>query len=349
MALGLAMGSHWDTGDGTNVGFQPDHIDKLIGWWDFTDSQTVFTGSIGSLSPATFYDGIKQVKNKGNSGTDNLGEFIRTDGDDLEPGAKTRYLVSINNPEGAINQYAVRANPDTGAGPKVFGSSRVNGFGGVVNGNVSGTSGTFSTATINNHNLTIFFAVRTRTADYTNINGNAQGDHFLGIGCKIADYSDSGPPYWPGFRVSLSKSGDDWQWKSPNLDASALSDTTTLDTNAKIADFGTGLSKGTAVWTITNDSGTNGIKMYRNFDTSDGSSTTITNSGVDEGLDFDMTDGWVSIGGYAVSKSFNGVYADNMAKVFIHEVLIFNKTLNNDEMQQIEDHFRAKYDPDGDW
>jgi hypothetical protein len=38
-----------------------------------------------------------------------------------------------------------------------------------------------------------------------------------------------------------------------------------------------------------------------------------------------------------------------MAKVFIHEVLIFNKTLNNDEMQQMEDHFRAKYDPDGDW
>ena len=329
MALGSPLGLHWGGATSTHID-HPHNIEKLIGWWDFTDLSTVYTGSIGSLSLAGLNDPIKQITNKANSGTDNLGTFLRTDG--VGGSSNSDNLVKFTAVNGVVKFYCLR-DDNASTSDAMFATSRVDGWGGVVNGNALGTSGTFSTSTINNHNLTIFFVIDSL---FTNVDGSAQGDHFLGISGDVAGYSDTGPPYWPGFRVTASKSGDDWQWNTPNLDASANPETTTLDTNVQ-------LTTNLEVWTIENDSGTNGTKMYRNFDTSDGSTTTITNSGSDSGQDFDMEDGWFSLGAYSLDKFHSGFYADAFLNVRIFEVLIYNKSLTTSEKQSIETYFTNKY------
>ena len=328
MALGSPLGLHFDSSVSTHVG-HPYSVEKLIGWWDFTDKLTMYTGSIGSLSSIAINDPIKQITNKANSGTDNLGLFLRTaNSGTTTNSANTLKLAVINS---KVKWYCNRIIDETITAPAVFATSRVDGWGGVVNGNALGTSGTFSTATINNQNLTIFFAI---DSQFTDVVGSAQGDHFLGIAGSLGGYVDSGPPHWPGFRVSADTSSDEWLWKTPQLDDSASPEDINLDTNVDLTtDF--------EIWTIENDTGTNATKMYRNFDTSDGASTTLgSTSG---SINYDMSDGWFSLGGFSINKFHNGVYADNMVNIRIFEVLVYNKTLTDNEKQSVKNYFTNKY------
>ena len=329
MSLGSPLGLHFDSSVSTHVD-HPYNVEKLIGWWDFTDNNVVFTGDVGSLSVASFGDPIKQITNKANSGTDNLGKFLRTSGSSNAANSSSLYgIASING-----NPFRFCSRDDNSSTNDLpFVASRVDGFGGVVNGNELGTSGTFSTSIINNHDLSVFFVIDSL---YTDVVGSSQGDHFMGIGAKLSGFSDDGPPYEPGFRLTANTGGDDWQWRSPSLDSSSLLEVTNLDSNIQLTTSLEALS-------IINSSGTNGVKMYRNFNTSDGASTTITNSGADEGTNFQMDDGWFSLGGYSLNKFHNGVYAEKLVNVKIFEVLIYNKALTDYEKSIIENYIGSKY------
>ena len=145
MTLGSPLGMHWNGSVSTHVD-HPHNVEKLIGWWDFTDISTMYTGNIGSLSFAGIGDPIKQITNIANSGTDNLGLFLRTpEIGTATNSANTLQFTLIN---GKPRWYCNRVINETITSPSRFGTSRVDGWGGVVNGNALGTSGTFSTSTL---------------------------------------------------------------------------------------------------------------------------------------------------------------------------------------------------------
>mgnify|MGYP003115962779 FL=1 len=323
MSLCLANNLIW----GGNFQSSPTNIEKLIGWWDFNDTSTIFTGAIDSLEPANPFlvakRPIKKVINKANSGNKNLGRFLRTYGDSVS--TANMYVPQTVN---GLVRFACSRSDASNTSPLV--SSRVDGFGGITNGNALGTSGLFSDATINNHNLTIIIVIDSLI---TNVTGDK--DSLIGIGARVGGFGQ-GTPYAPAWRLCTSVTGDDWQWSSPNLDGSALLTKTDLDTDIQ-------LTTSLEAWTIQNGSGSNGVKMYRNFDTSDGASTTITNTGADVGVDFDMEDGFYSLGAFSTDKFFTGIYEDANHNINIFEVLIYNKNLTNEEMNIVESYIKYKY------
>jgi len=48
MSLGSPLGLHFDSSVSTHVD-HPYNVEKLIGWWDFTDNNVVFTGDIEQI------------------------------------------------------------------------------------------------------------------------------------------------------------------------------------------------------------------------------------------------------------------------------------------------------------
>ncbi len=106
--------------------------EDLVGWWDFTDSSSIFTDLAGTTNPTSEGDPVRRVNNKSTS-TNKLGNFLRSvetlGWTNVQP-SFPRYAINST-----INQTFVDMTVDgTGAVGMPFTGSYAAGFGGVNDG-----------------------------------------------------------------------------------------------------------------------------------------------------------------------------------------------------------------------
>jgi hypothetical protein len=130
----------------------PSAIDGLIGWWDFSQANTLFQQVTASTAVTATNDPVGHVINKAPVGN-GLGRFLRALGD-TGASALTRPLFKT----GGLNGHTY---VEFDGSRSILTGSRAAGWGGTTDGSE------FSPAQFNNKNRSRFFVIKPRSATYT--------------------------------------------------------------------------------------------------------------------------------------------------------------------------------------
>jgi len=295
----------------------PTAISELVGWWDFTRTDTMFQNRDGTTAVTANNDQIHWIKNlaAGDGNGNKLGEFLRSGGTSSSYGAtyKTGGLNSLG--------YAQFAN-DASDSTKGLRAGYFD-----VNSNLDGGVATnkFSDLVINLGNVTVFTVldhddatIETSSDNYFFLNGSKVGDtsvltilygfkNFVNPDQLKTFWAESGT--WGGY--SFSNSDAEWD-DNPHLVMLNITD------------------------------GTGNMKLFV-----DGTINSSPGKGDnDMNIDFSNTTGGMNTSPY-VSIGCAVTTADGLTVVpwqgRIYEHLIYNKALTDIEIQNVYAYISSKY------
>ena len=351
--LGSPAGLMFD-GFAINTGFNPvtltDSTADLIAWYDFTDPSTVYRDNSG-INNIAADESIGRINNKVQS-TLALGKFLRCmhpsvgPGDDGNSFAPTFKLNGTNGYSYASFDGSVFSN----TGQCLVGSDHYDldgvgsdiGHGGGVgngvneyingyynefssNGESSPNNNIFSSSSIKNDDLTIFWVVKPSTADPT-----GTGDHCHWL-IRPDDSSDSGTgraneTYFEGFTRA---SGDHFMARVNSEDQGVSGITYTTSTDLDVTDS-------INVFMARFNSGSNGFVLFQNG--ANIASGTITSSST-----YSMQSGMMAIGRWSLGNVNSGAVADSGFDGQFYEIIVYNKAISDTELVTANTALLAKY------
>jgi hypothetical protein len=364
MALGIPIGLIWDNVPSPAVQpcNDPNNIEDLIAWYDFTDGNTVFQNYCGT-SQAVDGGVIARIQNKSQS-SDRIGMFMISGGSWGDKDADGTFKASdgtlcqtppVTSPGGSVNARPIlKVDPANGLtyglfsdGRKLFTSSYMNGndasfgdraggYGNGVDMNTSTNTGFLSNgssnpngnvtsnATITTDDFSCFWVTRDANEDPSNT-------HFHFSLRKYGDPAGMGEVgyiYHQHTGISaITAGGSDSYQARINSEATSESDSMTLGTDS----VDTNINR----FSLISGSGTDGVSFSKNGGTAD--TDTISSSS-----SFSMAKGFLSIGSQTVGNTGSGV-SEKVFEGYFYEFMFFNRKLNAEEVECIENYLQNKY------